>query len=448
MEAAAHRGHRIDPNRCFSDDILNLTFGCEVAFNAQTHHSQSTRVHSLLDVPGGQIASSSRPRASARQKAAAMDIINSAQLKVLSKHKYSVGGQSWLERVFLSPFCNILVEMFPRWLAPNVITFIGALCFVVPGCYLVFHTPTATLSDDKMPGAFWLTLSVCCLAYQLLDCIDGKQARRTGNSSPLGEFLDHGIDAFATIILPLSAASCALLGEVPLMHAMAPVAAISLFFMAHWHSYVAGTMHVNSMVDVEEARTYFTMLFILNGLHPMGRGFFLQEIAVVPWLPMPLTVRDLFFAIPAVFIVISFATCVLRCEGVIAQRPASERLELHAPLIQLVLWIIPTLLTCVTSQLFRSHPQLIISTLGLVMVHLVHRLLVMNMCKSKVQPFHPILAIPYVLFLNSVMLVTPEHSLFVFFLVAQLVYILIWSALVIRQLLTYLNISLCTISSW
>ena len=40
------------------------------------------------------------------------------------------------------------------------------------------------------------------------------------------------------------------------------------------------------------------------------------------------------------------------------------------------------------------------------------------MCKSKVQPFHPILAIPYILFLNSVMLVTPEHSLFVFFLVS------------------------------
>jgi hypothetical protein len=29
-------------------------------------------------------------------------------------------------------------------------------------------------------------------AYQSLDAIDGKQARRTGSSGPLGELFDHG----------------------------------------------------------------------------------------------------------------------------------------------------------------------------------------------------------------------------------------------------------------
>ena len=29
--------------------------------------------------------------------------------------------------------------------------------------------------------------------YQSLDAIDGKQARRTGSSSPLGEVFDHGV---------------------------------------------------------------------------------------------------------------------------------------------------------------------------------------------------------------------------------------------------------------
>lgn len=29
-------------------------------------------------------------------------------------------------------------------------------------------------------------------AYQSLDAIDGKQARRTGTSGPLGELFDHG----------------------------------------------------------------------------------------------------------------------------------------------------------------------------------------------------------------------------------------------------------------
>jgi phosphatidylglycerophosphate synthase len=28
--------------------------------------------------------------------------------------------------------------------------------------------------------------------YQTLDAVDGKQARRTGTSSPLGQLFDHG----------------------------------------------------------------------------------------------------------------------------------------------------------------------------------------------------------------------------------------------------------------
>jgi phosphatidylglycerophosphate synthase len=34
--------------------------------------------------------------------------------------------------------------------------------------------------------------------YQSLDAIDGKQARRTGTSSPLGELFDHGCDSVST----------------------------------------------------------------------------------------------------------------------------------------------------------------------------------------------------------------------------------------------------------
>jgi len=39
--------------------------------------------------------------------------------------------------------------------------------------------------------------------YQNLDNVDGKQARRTGNSTPLGMLFDHGCDAFGLIFLCL-----------------------------------------------------------------------------------------------------------------------------------------------------------------------------------------------------------------------------------------------------
>ena len=34
--------------------------------------------------------------------------------------------------------------------------------------------------------------------YQSLDAIDGKQARRTNSSTPLGELFDHGCDSLST----------------------------------------------------------------------------------------------------------------------------------------------------------------------------------------------------------------------------------------------------------
>lgn len=45
--------------------------------------------------------------------------------------------------------------------------------------------------------AFFLC-GVGLFAYQSLDAIDGKQARRTGTSSPLGELFDHGCDSIST----------------------------------------------------------------------------------------------------------------------------------------------------------------------------------------------------------------------------------------------------------
>ena len=36
------------------------------------------------------------------------------------------------------------------------------------------------------------------------DGIDGKQARRTKTSSPLGELFDHGLDSWATLFIPVA----------------------------------------------------------------------------------------------------------------------------------------------------------------------------------------------------------------------------------------------------
>lgn len=52
------------------------------------------------------------------------------------------------------------------------------------------------LSEKGLDG--YLPHALCANA-QTLDAIDGKQARRTNTSSPLGQLFDHGCDSFSTV---------------------------------------------------------------------------------------------------------------------------------------------------------------------------------------------------------------------------------------------------------
>jgi phosphatidylglycerophosphate synthase len=50
----------------------------------------------------------------------------------------------------------------------------------------------------KAPAWVLILCALGLFIYQTLDAIDGKQARRTNSSSPLGELFDHGCDALST----------------------------------------------------------------------------------------------------------------------------------------------------------------------------------------------------------------------------------------------------------
>jgi len=50
------------------------------------------------------------------------------------------------------------------------------------------------------PWYIYVIHAVCLFCYQTLDALDGKHARRTNNSSALGELFDHGCDAISTTV--------------------------------------------------------------------------------------------------------------------------------------------------------------------------------------------------------------------------------------------------------
>jgi phosphatidylglycerophosphate synthase len=73
--------------------------------------------------------------------------------------------------------------------APNLITLVGLIINVIGTLTYMYHDVTCT---ELMPSWVIYFGVFCSFMYQTLDAVDGKQARRTGTSSPLGQLFDHG----------------------------------------------------------------------------------------------------------------------------------------------------------------------------------------------------------------------------------------------------------------
>ncbi|KAB2631713.1 choline/ethanolaminephosphotransferase 1-like [Pyrus ussuriensis x Pyrus communis] len=75
--------------------------------------------------------------------------------------------------------------------------------------------------------------------YQTFDAVDGKQARRTNSSSPLGELFDHGCDALACAFEALAFGSTAMFGRSTFWFWV--ISAVPFYF-ATWEFYFTNTL--------------------------------------------------------------------------------------------------------------------------------------------------------------------------------------------------------------
>lgn len=133
--------------------------------------------------------------------------LTEAHLKGFERYKYNSIDTSYLSVYIMHPFWNKCVQYFPRWLAPNLITFSGFLLTVVTFVLIAFYDWdfTAANNIDQMlvPRWVWLVAAINIFLAYTLDGIDGKQARRTGTSGPLGELFDHGLDSYSSVLVPI-----------------------------------------------------------------------------------------------------------------------------------------------------------------------------------------------------------------------------------------------------
>lgn len=123
-------------------------------------------------------------------------------VKKLPEYQYQGADLSPIYKHFLSPLAAWCVDhLTPTWLAPNSITLLGLMWMILSYCVIWYWAPglyeanTDVNAAYAVPGVVFLLNGCAMLIYQTLDNMDGKQARKTGSSSPLGLLFDHGCDA-------------------------------------------------------------------------------------------------------------------------------------------------------------------------------------------------------------------------------------------------------------
>lgn len=145
----------------------------------------------------------------------------------------------WYKYV-LVPTADRLVTKMPRWLAPNTITVSGLILVAVSSIVSTCYCPSF---EGHAPSWTYFLSGISMMAYQLLDVSDGKQARRTGNGSPLGLLFDHGIDAFNVILGGVPVAASLQMGPTWRAPAIVLAAKVSFFF-GTWEEYYTGVLYL------------------------------------------------------------------------------------------------------------------------------------------------------------------------------------------------------------
>ncbi|XP_074108342.1 choline/ethanolaminephosphotransferase 1 bbc isoform X2 [Cotesia typhae] len=320
-------------------------------------------------------------------------ILSPGQLKRLSEHKYSCTSASLLDS-YLQPWWDWLVSKVPLWLAPNLITIVGLVINIATTLILVYYSP-----DAKAEPPRWACF-LCALGlfiYQSLDSIDGKQARRTGSSSPLGELFDHGCDSVSTVFVALSACIAVQLGHYPNWMFFQCFCAMTLFYCAHWQSYVSGSLKFGK-IDVTEAQ--FTIISIHLTSAIFGPEIWMTEL---PLIGTELKVVSLWCTVGIAILLAQSSLSVILGGGVGKNGSTVAGTSVLSPIIPFSLVVVPAYIIYRKSadQVYQNHPALYILSFGMVAAKVTNRLVVAHMTKNEMEYLDTALIGPCMLFLNQ-----------------------------------------------
>lgn len=193
-------------------------------------------------------------------------------------------------RKSLCAACNLSSDIY----SPNLITLSGFLFVIINFLTLLWYNPTL---DQDCPPWVYASFSLGLFLYQTFDACDGTQARRTGQSGPLGELFDHGVDAINTTLGVIIFSGALNLGYT-WSTVLGSFASLCAFYMTTWEEYHTGTLYLGLVSGPVEGVlticTVYTVTAFTGGSYWQQPMLASLGVKSVEWLPELL--RELSFA--------------------------------------------------------------------------------------------------------------------------------------------------------
>lgn len=366
--------------------------------------------------------------------------ITNEQLQGFDGYKYSSRDTSPLSNYVMHPFWNATVKLFPRWIAPNILTLVGFLFLVSQTIVFAHFDPTFQAGgvSSTMPKWVWFYGAFAHFMAHTLDGIDGKQARRTGSSGPLGELFDHGLDAWSTSLFVINVFSVA--GELFTKNEQYIILWLSMFnFMcSHWEKYNTGLLYLPWAYDV--SMVSFFALYIISGC--IGTTFTSQTLFG------GYNIISLFKITFFIGTVVSVLMCVKNVidvwrKGTCKQKNLYESFRPWVPLFLGAIFMTSWTYKLTNYDILGQETRIVFLLSGIVFANIACRLVVVQMSNTRAEVLSP-LFIPVLAGIATTALLLPNVYLakivwFITFFLCLIMHIH-YGFGVVHALANYLNI--------
>ncbi|KAK8878098.1 hypothetical protein M9Y10_004861 [Tritrichomonas musculus] len=186
------------------------------------------------------------------------------EIENAKKYKYNGKDDSICVKLFLRKYWDFLINYVPLKIAPNLITLIG-FSFEVVSFLISFIISHAA----SRPLPWWVCIfnGISLHIYQTLDNLDGRQARRTGSSSPLGQFFDHGCDAITGVFEMMKVVMSFSMGNTIESYVFVMLMATGFFFTS-WEEYNRHAFYLGYINGPDEGLLFLAICHVLAGIFP------------------------------------------------------------------------------------------------------------------------------------------------------------------------------------